>query len=183
MSEAFIGIGSNQGDSKHNILRAMATIGQLYDIKIEKTSGLYKTEPVGYTRQPDFLNSVIQVKTTLSPSQLLSACLETEQKMGRRRQRRWGPRIIDLDILTFDDIIHHDNKLDIPHPEIAKRRFVLVPFAEIKPDKVIPEWNQKVEKLLSETRDSSAVTRVMNSSSVWNCLKRFNRASSEIHKH
>ncbi len=183
MSIAFIGMGSNQGDRQQNILQAMAYINISHNMQIEKTSGLYNTEPVGYTRQPDFLNSVIQINTTFSPSQLLATCLDIEQKMGRYRQRRWGPRIIDVDILTFDDIVHHDDELDIPHPEIANRRFVLVPFAEISPDKVIPVWNKKVESLLSETRDSSAVTRVMNSSSVWNCLKRFNRGSSEIHKH
>ncbi len=128
-----IGLGSNLGDRPQNIMTAIEKLGQHKDIQIEKVSSLYETKPVGVTTQPDFINGVISITTSLSPLALLRVCLKVEEEMGRIRDERWGPRNIDIDILVYHDLMMEDEVLQIPHPRLHERCFVLVPLQEIDP--------------------------------------------------
>ncbi|MCJ7509147.1 MAG: 2-amino-4-hydroxy-6-hydroxymethyldihydropteridine diphosphokinase [candidate division Zixibacteria bacterium] len=157
MAIAYIGLGSNLGDKKNNIRKAIDNIKEKKILKEIKTSSLYLTEPVGKKRQPDFLNLVIKGKTELSPFELLNSLLEIEKGLGRKRNKRWGPREIDLDILFYDDIMVNQENLVIPHPEIPNRRFVLVPLMELSPNLKHPLLNKNIKQLLKDTKDHSKV--------------------------
>jgi len=128
-----IALGSNIGDRERNINTAIIALGNHNNIQIEKSSSLYETKPVGVTMQPDFLNGVISIITPLSPLELLAVCLNVECQMGRIRDKRWGPRNIDIDILMYHDLMIEDEVLQIPHPRLHERCFVLVPLQEIAP--------------------------------------------------
>ena len=132
-----IGLGSNLGDRQKNIMTAIEKLGQHKDIQIEKVSSLYETKPVGVTTQPDFINGVISITTSLSPLALLRVCLKVEEEMGRIRDERWGPRNIDIDILVYHDLMMEDEVLQIPHPRLHERCFVLVPLEEIAPGALV----------------------------------------------
>jgi 2-amino-4-hydroxy-6-hydroxymethyldihydropteridine diphosphokinase len=121
------------------------------------SSALYETEPVGFSGQPHFLNQVIEIATSFPPPALLEFLLQSERKLGRIRQQRWGPRNIDLDLLAFQQIEVQSGHLILPHPEIARRRFVLAPWCEIAPDFVVPRWNLAVKELLARCADHSGV--------------------------
>lgn len=126
-----IALGSNMGDRQENIMTAIRALSQHSDIIIERVSSLYETKPVGITDQPDFLNGVISISTTLEPFKLLEVCLYVESQMGRIRHERWGPRNIDIDILIYHSQVVQDEVLQIPHPRLHERSFVLVPLQEI----------------------------------------------------
>ncbi len=149
-SNAFLGLGSNLGNPKENILRAIQQLSSLPNTKILNQSSLYRTEPIGNTNQNWFLNSVVQVQTNYSPRELLISLMALEKGMGRMRIEKWGPRIIDLDILYFDDLIINEEELQIPHPGISERCFVLVPLNEIAPDYIHPELKKSNRNLLGE---------------------------------
>jgi len=137
---SYIGIGSNLPDPIHNVqhaIRELKTIGE-----VAACSSLYRTKPWGYTEQPDFINAVVALNVTCSAQQLLEKLLKLEKQMGRERLIKWGPRIIDLDILLFGDLSICQPKLTIPHPHMYQRAFVLVPLAEIA-----PEYSAAVNKL------------------------------------
>lgn len=129
-------------------------------ISISSRSSLYETEPYGKSDQDWFVNSVIEVTTHLSPELLFKACLAIEKKMGRIRDEKWGPRIIDLDILFYDDFVFKERDLEIPHPDIAERSFVLVPMNEIAPDFVHPKLKKSIETLLEEIPNPQEVKRL-----------------------
>lgn len=126
---AYVGIGSNLGDPEANVRDAIAALGELG--AVERTSSLYRTKAWGKTDQPDFVNAVALLETGMSPRALLTALKAIETSLGRVPSERWGPRAIDLDILTFDDLRIEEEGLSIPHPRMAERAFVLVPLAEI----------------------------------------------------
>ncbi len=126
-----LGLGSNMGDREKNIISSIDLLTARYDIQAKTVSSLYETAPVGFTTQPNFLNAVIHIATGLAPKQLLEASLAVEKFLGRVRTQRWGPRVIDIDILLYHDISMADEYLTIPHPRLAERAFVLVPLAEI----------------------------------------------------
>jgi 2-amino-4-hydroxy-6-hydroxymethyldihydropteridine diphosphokinase len=129
---AYIGIGSNLGDPAENVRQAMLRLGTLGDVKVR--SSLYLTAPQGEMNQPDFVNAVVALETALPVRQLLDALREQERRAGRQRDgRRWGPRTIDLDILTYGDCQLDEAELIVPHPRMHERAFVLVPLAEIAP--------------------------------------------------
>jgi len=138
MPTAFLGLGSNIGDRKANLARAVAMLAAHPQIEVVDVSSIHETEPVGYTKQPDFLNAVARVETTLRPRELLDVILAIEAEMGRERTIRWGPRVIDIDILLFDGEQVDEPGLEIPHPRMMERQFVLDPLAEIAPDLVLP---------------------------------------------
>ena len=138
MPTAFLGLGSNIGDRKANLARAVAMLAAHPQIEVVDVSSIHETEPVGYTKQPDFLNAVARVETTLRPRELLDVILAIEAEMGRERTIRWGPRVIDIDILLFDGEQVDEPGLQIPHPRMMERQFVLEPLAEIAPDLVLP---------------------------------------------
>lgn len=157
MTRVFIGLGSNIGDRKKNIEVAMRLLDAPPDIKVEKGSSLYTTEPIGYVGQDWFLNSVVEVSTLLSPKDLLHRCQAIEEQMGRVRTMLWGPRTIDLDILLYGEEIIEDDELIIPHPNMHKRGFVLVPLAEIAPEVIHPKLNKKASELLRQLKDGHKV--------------------------
>jgi 2-amino-4-hydroxy-6-hydroxymethyldihydropteridine diphosphokinase len=146
MTEAYLSLGSNMGDRLENLSRAVA----LLDCPEEKTavvkvSPVFETTPVGYKDQADFLNICILVKTDLPPLKLLSFCNRIEEKLHRKRIIRWGPRTIDLDILTYGEITMDTERLTIPHPRMEERGFVQVPLLFLKGETEIPEkWQQDV---------------------------------------
>lgn len=151
-SIAYLSLGSNLGDRLENLKQAINLLAEHHNLEVVKKSPVYETKPVGFTDQPDFLNMAIEVQTTLSPHELLALCNAVEDKLGRTRTIKWGPRKIDIDILLFGGVYIDDEKLKIPHPHMMERAFVLVPLAEIAPDIMLPggmissEATDKIDK-------------------------------------
>jgi 2-amino-4-hydroxy-6-hydroxymethyldihydropteridine diphosphokinase len=139
MANALVGLGGNVGDVRATLAQAIARFADGKDVTLTARSSDYATAPWGVTDQPPFINCAIAVETTLSPQALLSRALEVERALGRDRaqERRWGPRRIDIDLLAYDDIALDQPGLALPHPRLLERAFVLVPLAEIAPERVI----------------------------------------------
>ncbi len=137
MSSAFLGLGSNQGDRLENLRAAVALLDE-HEVTVVRSSRVYETEPVGGPPQPDFLNAVVEVETGRDAYGLLDACLSIENALGRVRVERWGPRVVDLDILTFDDVVVDEPDLQIPHPRMHERGFVLIPLLELEANPQLP---------------------------------------------
>lgn len=135
---AFIGLGSNLDGPDNRLRRAFDALGALPDTRLVAHSSLYRSAPVGYLDQPDFVNAVAQIETGLAPHDLLQALLGLEHHQGRERTFRNAPRTLDLDVLLYDDQILREPHLTIPHPQMHLRAFVLEPLLEIAPDCVIP---------------------------------------------
>ncbi len=138
MTIAYIGLGSNMESPKQQIKSAIKSIAEIPEIQVLVASSLYKSKPVGPQDQNDYINAVIKIETEFMPLELLDCMQDIENQHGRIRKEHWGPRILDLDILIFGKKIIQDKKLTIPHPEIEKRPFVLVPLAEIDSNCSIP---------------------------------------------
>ena len=155
MSNVYLGLGTNLGDRKQNISKAIEAIS--LKMSISKQSSLYETTAWGYTDQPNFLNQVIQVDTNLSPLRLLNFLKKTEVELGRVENFRYGPRLIDIDILFYDDLIKTTSRLQIPHPMIPERVFVLVPLNEIAPGFVHPVLKKTIAELLAELPNKTGV--------------------------
>ncbi len=135
---AFIGLGSNLADPLVQVSKALDALGHLPQTRLVRRSSLYRSAPVGYLDQPDFINAVAQIETGLTPRALLDGLLALEHEWGRTREFRNAPRTLDLDVLLYDDLVHHEHGLTIPHPQMHLRAFVLQPLLEIAPDCVIP---------------------------------------------
>ncbi len=157
---AYIGIGSNLESPAENCLRAVERLNTHSDLTLIARSSLYQSEPFGITDQDWFVNSVVQLTTYLSPEDLLRACLSIEQSMGRTRTEKWGPRIIDLDILFYDDLILKQEGLEIPHSGIAERSFVLAPMNEIAAEFIHPKLKKPIQTLLMEIPNPQQVNRL-----------------------
>ena len=138
MHLVYIGLGSNLEDKEANLAKACAELSKTRDIEILKQSSIEETHPVDYLNQPLFLNQVILVKTKISPEKLLRTLKIIEKKLGRKKTVPKGPRIIDLDILLYDNIVFNSKKLVIPHPEIKNRKFILKHLIELRPDLADP---------------------------------------------
>ena len=134
---AFVALGSNLGERLANLGDAVRRLCAADGMEITGSSRVYETAPVG-PPQPDYLNAVIELRTTLLPRELLEACLRIEAEMGRVRDEPWGPRVIDLDLLTFDDRTIAEPDLTVPHPRMHQRAFVLIPLIELDPDPPLP---------------------------------------------
>lgn len=134
----YIGLGSNMNDRLGNLLESVGLINKWPESRILKSSMVYETEPWGVIDQAPFFNAVIEIATELSPLDLLRKCFETENQMGRVRSIKWGPRTIDIDILFYGTQIYQTDSLQIPHPRITERDFVIIPLNEIAPDFVHP---------------------------------------------
>lgn len=155
----FLSLGSNLGRRSQNLARACRFLEEA-GVKILKASSIYKTQPVGFKRQPWFYNQVIQVETSLSPFELLSLAKEIERRLRRKKTVRYGPRTIDLDLLLAGRSIVNTRKLRIPHPRMHQRRFVLEPLNEIAPEVLNPVKKKKIRTLLKELIDDSVVLRL-----------------------
>lgn len=141
----FFGLGSNVGDKKQNLEKAISKLSKkISDIQVSK---FYETEPWGYTEQDKFLNAAIRGKTFLAPSELLQFIKLIEKEVGRVKRFKWGPREIDIDILFYDDLIYKDNFLTIPHPFLQEREFVLKPLLDLDPNFVHPVFKRTVHQL------------------------------------
>ncbi len=158
MNTAYISLGSNLGDRAENIKKAIEILKAEEKIKVKKESSIYETEPIGGPLQGFFLNKVIEIETSFTPLHLINFLKETEKKLGREKREKWGPRFIDLDILFFNDLILKDVDLEIPHPRLTERKFVLVPLAEISPELCYPGSGKKIKKILEERKDNQTVT-------------------------
>jgi 2-amino-4-hydroxy-6-hydroxymethyldihydropteridine diphosphokinase len=158
MKQAYISIGSNLGDRAAHLRRATHELTSA-GIEVVRVSPFYRTEPVDYRPQPWFMNCVVEVRTELMPLRLLSALHRIEQRMGRRRTVRRGPRTIDLDILFYDNAVIRSVPLEVPHPRLANRNFVLVPLSDLAPTLRHPLTRQTVAEMLQESPDHSQVLR------------------------
>lgn len=147
---AYISIGSNIGDKKKNIEESINRIENIKEIRVSKVSTLIETAPWGIEDQDEFINGVIEINTTLSPKELMRTLLKIEEEMKRERILRWGPRIIDLDVIFYDDLISSDEEIILPHPRMEERTFVLEPLNEIAPYMLHPIKNKRVFQLLNE---------------------------------
>lgn len=134
----FIGLGSNLENPLAQIKTAIADLQAISDTQVICSSSLYKSPPMGPQDQPDYINAVVELDTTLSAHDLLDALQAIEQKHGRVRKRHWGERTLDLDILLYGDTVLNDARLQVPHPGLAERAFVVYPLAEIAPDLTVP---------------------------------------------
>jgi 2-amino-4-hydroxy-6-hydroxymethyldihydropteridine diphosphokinase len=158
MEISYILTGGNLGDREENLEKAAAFIEERCG-KILRRSGLYETAAWGIETQPDFLNQVLELKTELSPEELLKSLLAIEQEMGRIRAEKFGPRTIDLDILLYGAQIVQAPMLEIPHPRIAERRFVLEPLAELIGDRSYPGTGMRIQEMLRQCPDPLAVRK------------------------
>lgn len=162
MKSVFLGLGSNLGDREGNLRNAVEKLGE-YAGKIVKASSVYETEPWGFSSDDKFLNMVLELETSLNPSGLLERLLMIESMMGRLREgKQYSSRNIDIDILFFGDLGCYTKALEIPHPKLHERKFVLVPLAEIAPDMIHPVMKKDIMTLLKECQDNGKVKRIKN---------------------
>jgi len=151
MPIAYVALGSNLGNKKENLLRAIELLKN-HGVNILAVSSFLVTKPYGVTDQPDFLNGAIKLEYSKSPEELLEVLLAVEQEMGRVRLRHWGERIIDLDLLLFEQEVINSKKLVLPHKDMENREFVLAPLAEIAPQIVPPNGSETIMELLTNLR-------------------------------
>jgi 2-amino-4-hydroxy-6-hydroxymethyldihydropteridine diphosphokinase len=163
--EVVLSLGSNLGDREGSLRAALEALSG--ELDIAAVSSLYETDPIGVTDQPAFLNLAVAGRTSKSPEDLLVAVKRIEAAVGRRPTFRWGPRVVDIDIVLYGDEIVRTPALTIPHKELARRAFVLVPMAEIVPNRVHPESGKTVARLLAEVpgRDGVRLYQAPNLSS------------------
>lgn len=157
MARTYIGFGSNIGDRFAYIDQALCRLSEADDVSLTRVSSLYETEPVNNEKQAWFLNGVLAIETHLQPQPLLGVLKSIEAQVGRQPRACWGPREIDLDLLMYEQYCINTPDLIVPHPEMHRRSFVLVPFAEIAPDVVHPILEQSVHDLLSDLTDGKVV--------------------------
>jgi 2-amino-4-hydroxy-6-hydroxymethyldihydropteridine diphosphokinase len=152
MTRAYLSLGSNAGDRRQMLEQALARLEASGQVTVLRQSSLYETEPVGKTDQPWFYNLVAEIQTRLTPHELLDLAQAVERDLGRTRDVRWGPRTVDIDIVLYGGEQISTPRLAVPHPEMARRRFVLLPLVEIAPDLALPD-GRRVDALLRDLQD------------------------------
>jgi 2-amino-4-hydroxy-6-hydroxymethyldihydropteridine diphosphokinase len=155
MSTAYVALGTNLGDRAETLRIAVEKLGRVGTV--EAVSSVYETDPVGYADQPAFLNAVARIQTALSPRSLLDALSQIETELGRTRSFRNAPRTLDLDLLLYDDLVLKEPDLEVPHPRLHERGFVLVPLADVGPEAVHPRLHRTVTDLLGDLGEVSGV--------------------------
>lgn len=154
LSNAFLGLGSNLGDRLQSLQQAVHHLQDQPEIEVDFENGLapiYETAPMGVSQsQQNYFNTTIRIQTTLTPMNLLHTCLQIESEMGRVRQERWGSRMIDIDLLLFDDLVFNDDELMVPHPRMHQRLFVLEPLSRIAGEITHPVRNETIHTILSQ---------------------------------
>lgn len=156
--EAFIGVGSNQNGPRERCAEAVDRLRGMEGIRRLACSPWYATAPVGPMDQPDFVNGVVRVETVLEPCALLNGLMAVEAAMGRERGLRWGPRVIDLDLLLFGDLVREERDLTVPHPEMQRRRFVLAPLCDLAPEGIHPVLKKTFREMLRDLGDEQKVS-------------------------
>ena len=160
----YLSLGGNLGDPAASMATALRLLDADDDTRVIAVSSLYRTPPWGKLDQPDFLNAAAEISTALAPRALLDLCLEAERKLKRVREERWGPRLIDIDILVFGDRIIHETGLEVPHPRMLERAFVLAPLAEIAPELAV--GGRSVSERLNGV-DTSGIERLASGRDWW----------------
>lgn len=160
MERAFLGLGSNLGDRKANVDNSIELFTRQPEVNLLEKASNYETEPVGPV-QPWFINTAIEIETSLSPEGLLDWSKEVEKRIGRIESIHWGPRLVDLDLLLYDELVTDTEVLRLPHPEMAKRRFVLLPLIELEADLVHPELGTPLKELLTKTEENKKVIKTL----------------------
>ncbi|MFD1484249.1 2-amino-4-hydroxy-6-hydroxymethyldihydropteridine diphosphokinase [Lacticaseibacillus baoqingensis] len=153
MTDAYIGLGTNLGDRAKHLQQAVRALAAIPNVSVKRESLVYETQPVGGVAQDDYLNQVVQVATSLAPMALLLRLHEIEALLHRQRIVRWGPRTVDLDLLLYDHVTQTTPELTLPHPELANRRFVLVPLLEVASKALVPT----IANMLAHTPDRNWV--------------------------
>lgn len=153
MARAFVALGSNLQRPDRQVMAAIRELDELPGLAVLRRSSLYRTAPVGYRDQPEFINAVAEVETSLKPRELLAALLSLERLHGRRRTFPNAPRTLDLDLLLYENLSFSEPGLTVPHPRLAERAFVLVPLAEIAPELDIPGHGRAQELALRLSRE------------------------------
>ncbi|WP_323708564.1 2-amino-4-hydroxy-6-hydroxymethyldihydropteridine diphosphokinase [Mammaliicoccus sciuri] len=148
MHTAYLGLGSNMGDRQHQLQESVKLLNEIDGIQVVQESPIYETKPVGYTDQPDFLNMCIEISTELESSELLKVCMMIEQQLHRVRVERWGPRTIDIDILLYDQSVIQSPELEVPHPRMTERAFVMIPLNDIASNVLEPISKKYIWELL-----------------------------------
>jgi 2-amino-4-hydroxy-6-hydroxymethyldihydropteridine diphosphokinase len=151
MIHAYVGLGSNLDDPRRQVDLAITMLGASADTEVEARSSLYLSAPFGPVEQPDFVNAVVKLATALGARELLTRMQEIERRLGREPAGRWGPRIIDLDLLVYGDLVIDEVGLNLPHPGIAERNFVLLPLSEIAPELLIPGLGRLADIAVNES--------------------------------
>jgi 2-amino-4-hydroxy-6-hydroxymethyldihydropteridine diphosphokinase len=157
---AYIGIGSNLGDKLHHCEKAISEILRIDHHKLLARSSFFKAQPIGYTSQDWFVNGVVKIETDLEAPELLRKLKTVESHLGRTETFRWGPRAIDLDILFFDDVEIQTEELQIPHPRVQYRQFVLIPLVEIDRNLIHPILKKTIQELLNDSKEDQGVEKL-----------------------
>ncbi|MER8955715.1 2-amino-4-hydroxy-6-hydroxymethyldihydropteridine diphosphokinase [Mesorhizobium sp. M0833] len=160
----YLSLGGNLGDPATSMAAALGILDADESTRVVAVSSLYRTPPWGKLDQPDFLNAAAEISTALAPRDLLDLCLDAERKLKRVREERWGPRLIDIDILVFGDRVIHETGLEVPHPRMLERAFVLAPLAEIAPELVVD--GKSVSERLAAV-DTSGIERLPSGRDWW----------------
>ena len=156
---AYLSLGSNMGDRVGFLQAAVQALHHAGGIDVKQVSSIYETDPVGYVDQAQFLNIAIKITTDLDPFVLLDHCLQVEEELGRVREFRWGPRVIDVDVLLYNDEVIESERLRVPHPRMKERSFVLIPLLEIHADLVDPSSHRPYSTILSSLTDKESVRK------------------------
>ena len=158
--KVYLGLGSNLGDRISNLKRAVEGLEKTGEISLLSSSSYYETKPAGFEAQPKFINMAIKIETSLHPVKLLDTVKKIEKEIGRAESFRWGPRNIDIDILLYGDETVKEPELEIPHPRMEERAFVLVPLSEIGGDAKHPLTSETVEEMRAKLQDTNSIKKV-----------------------